>query len=189
MNDGSPAVDSAVVSGVDESSGWRHDLATTTTTTTAAPVDTGAAGDNGGVMSSSSAASSSSVDANGSAATGWKSMWKKNKKRDKPGPPAVPFYNLFRFTTPTEKAMMAFSSLCAAIHGALLPLWTIVFGDVISAFSDDSVTEDELVSKIGGISKVCDPSSECFVLVFFLFSLTCSAFCPQRIITECVFSP
>lgn len=99
------------------------------------------------------AAATSSVSSSSSLSAETK-LKKENAPVEKK-PPPVPFIKLFRFTTPAEKAMMAFSSICAVIHGALLPLWTIVFGDVISSFSDDTVNEDELVRKIGGIAKVC----------------------------------
>lgn len=73
-------------------------------------------------------------------------------------PPSVPYFKLFRFTTPTEKFLMLIASVCAVLHGALLPLWTIVFGGVLDTFADSqppnqTVSDEDLVSEIGGISK------------------------------------
>jgi ATP-binding cassette, subfamily B (MDR/TAP), member 1 len=75
------------------------------------------------------------------------------KAAEKPKPPSVPFRKLFRFTTPVEKAMMAFSVLCAFLHGGMLPLWTIVFGSVIDSFASPDTDPKKLVSDIGGLSK------------------------------------
>jgi ABC-type multidrug transport system fused ATPase/permease subunit len=45
------------------------------------------------------------------------------------------------------------SCICAVIHGTLLPLWTIIFGNVITTFSDRNASPDILVSKISSIAK------------------------------------
>jgi hypothetical protein len=66
----------------------------------------------------------------------------------------VPFMQLFRFTTPSEKALMLAGAICAALHGALLPMFEIIFGAVLQAFSDKNTSGQRLVSEIGAISKV-----------------------------------
>jgi ATP-binding cassette, subfamily B (MDR/TAP), member 1 len=68
-------------------------------------------------------------------------------------PPSVPFFKLFRFTTPVEKLMMAFGCLCAVAHGAMLPLWTIVFGSVINSFATPNPNNEKLVKDVGGLAK------------------------------------
>jgi ABC-type multidrug transport system fused ATPase/permease subunit len=65
----------------------------------------------------------------------------------------LPFLQLFRFTTLFERVMMLISCVCAAVHGTLLPMWTIIFGNVITTFSDRNASPDMLVSKISGIAK------------------------------------
>lgn len=57
------------------------------------------------------------------------------------------FLSLFRYTTRNEKLQMTFACVCAVLHGTVLPLFTILFGNVITAFSEDSI------SKVAGISK------------------------------------
>lgn len=89
-----------------------------------------------------------------------------NQKNDKPL--IVPFLKLFRFTTPTERIMMALGSFCAILHGALLPVWTIVFGDVIDSFSS-TPSREKIVDEIGGVSKVCS-----FNTLLFTFPCCCS---------------
>jgi ABC-type multidrug transport system fused ATPase/permease subunit len=47
---------------------------------------------------------------------------------------------------------MLFSCLCAAMHGALLPMWTIIVGSIVTTFSNPKLTS-RLVSEIGGVAK------------------------------------
>jgi ATP-binding cassette, subfamily B (MDR/TAP), member 1 len=68
-------------------------------------------------------------------------------------PPTVPFLKLFRFTTRVEKLMMTFSCLCAFIHGAILPLWTIALGSVIEVLAKSTPDDKTLVSEISGLAK------------------------------------
>lgn len=67
--------------------------------------------------------------------------------------PPVPFKDLFRYTTRHEKLLMVISIVAAIIHGALLPLWTILFGDVIDSFVNPEISQAEIVSEIGGVAK------------------------------------
>jgi ATP-binding cassette, subfamily B (MDR/TAP), member 1 len=70
------------------------------------------------------------------------------------GPPPVPFVKLFRFTTRKEKLLMALGCLAAAIHGALTPMFTILFGNVIQTFGEsDQGDSSHVVSSIGGLAK------------------------------------
>jgi ABC-type multidrug transport system fused ATPase/permease subunit len=66
--------------------------------------------------------------------------------------PKVSFIRLYRFATTAEKCMMLFSCLCAAMHGALLPMWTIIVGSIVTTFSNPKLTS-RLVSEIGGVAK------------------------------------
>jgi ATP-binding cassette, subfamily B (MDR/TAP), member 1 len=75
------------------------------------------------------------------------------QKQPKPEKHSVPFVQLFRFTTSFERIMMLVGCVCAAVHGTLLPMWTIIFGNVITTFSDRNASPDILVSKISGIAK------------------------------------
>lgn len=84
------------------------------------------------------------------AALGGKKKNEGKEEQDK-GPPPVPFLSLFRFTNRKEKFYMAIGCVAAAMHGALLPLWTILFGGVLEAFG--STEGKGLVDKIGGLSK------------------------------------
>lgn len=65
---------------------------------------------------------------------------------------SVGVFELFRFATPFEKVLMAVGSVCALGHGALLPLFTIFFGDIITvggtpdAVADPSVVTDRINS-------------------------------------------
>lgn len=50
---------------------------------------------------------------------------------EKEEPPKVSFRALFKYATSKEKIYMTIACISAAIHGALLPLFTIFFGQVI----------------------------------------------------------
>jgi hypothetical protein len=68
--------------------------------------------------------------------------------------PPVPFLKLFRFTTRSEKFMMMFGAACSFLHGAVLPLFTVVFGSVLETLSKPNPKGSQLVSEIGGVAKV-----------------------------------
>jgi ATP-binding cassette, subfamily B (MDR/TAP), member 1 len=69
-----------------------------------------------------------------------------------PQHPAVSFFGLYRFTTPSEKLMMLISCVCAVVHGAMLPMWTIIVGSIVTTFSNPKLTS-VLVRQIGGVAK------------------------------------
>lgn len=80
--------------------------------------------------------------------------WKKNasaskKDHDQVQARKVSFFQLFRYTDGKEKVYVVIAVIAAAIHGALLPLFTIFFGNVIDAFSgaNDSETADKLAQQ------------------------------------------
>ncbi|KAI0558615.1 ABC transporter [Gracilaria domingensis] len=81
------------------------------------------------------------------------------KKKEKEEHKTVPFKELFAYATRAELRYMFISIPAAAVHGCILPLFTIVFGDVINAFggTDDTgegaVALDEITSTVGGIAK------------------------------------
>lgn len=103
-----------------------------------------AIGDVKAKLSGSSAAASSAADADADADAA-------------PKAPRVSFLQLFRYTTRREKAYMALGCLAAAVHGALLPVWTIFFGGVIEEFGLAQGDGDEgiarVVDAIGGQAK------------------------------------
>lgn len=70
-----------------------------------------------------------------------------SKDKGKEKRETVSFLSLFRYTTKNEKLQMGFACACAIVHGMVLPLFTILFGSVITAFSENAI------DKIGGIAK------------------------------------
>lgn len=79
----------------------------------------------------------------------WKSKQKDpEEKEDKP--PRISFRALFKYATTQEKIYMTIACISAAIHGALLPLFTIVFGDLIDGTGEG---ETDFVSRIGSTAK------------------------------------
>eukprot|EP00178_Gracilaria_changii_P015844 TRINITY_DN444_c7_g1_i1.p1 TRINITY_DN444_c7_g1~~TRINITY_DN444_c7_g1_i1.p1 ORF type:complete len:1288 (-),score=283.32 TRINITY_DN444_c7_g1_i1:6972-10835(-) len=71
----------------------------------------------------------------------------------------VPFKELFAYATPAEMRYMYVSMPAAAVHGVILPLFTIVFGGVIDAFGgtddtgENAVAINEITAEVGGIAK------------------------------------
>lgn len=84
------------------------------------------------------------------------SRFSKKKKEDKPpAPPKASFASLFRYATTREKGMMAIACISAVIHGGLLPVFTIIFGDIINTLRDDGPGDDgsDIVDRMGSVSK------------------------------------
>jgi hypothetical protein len=67
----------------------------------------------------------------------------------------VPFLKLFCFTTRTEKFMLVCGAVCAFLHGAMLPMFAIVFGSVVETFSKHNSNMSQLAKEIGSVAKVC----------------------------------
>lgn len=70
--------------------------------------------------------------------------------------PPIPFFQLFAYSTPAERWLMAFACVAAIAHGTILPLFTIIFGSIIDVFgvtSADQSQLDTLTSEIGGVAK------------------------------------
>ncbi|CAN8075644.1 unnamed protein product [Agarophyton chilense] len=88
-----------------------------------------------------------------------KAMFAGKKNEEEQTQKTVPFRELFAYATRAEMRYMWVSIPSAAVHGAILPLFTIVFGSVINVFggTDDTganaVPLDEITSTIGGIAK------------------------------------
>lgn len=59
--------------------------------------------------------------------------WKK-KRKAKPAVVAVPFLRLFKFATGCERVLISLGVLSGALHGATIPLSTILFGDLMQSF-------------------------------------------------------
>lgn len=81
----------------------------------------------------------------------------KSSKDDSDGEdklPPVQFHELFRYTTRSEKIFMAIACICASIHGSLLPIFTILFGQIIDEFGQtDSIDLDQITTNIGSVAK------------------------------------
>lgn len=56
------------------------------------------------------------------------------KPEEKTGPPPVPFLQLFRYANSREKIFVVIANLAAAGHGAIMPAFTIIFGDIVNSF-------------------------------------------------------
>lgn len=64
-------------------------------------------------------------------------FWKKPKPpvdQENPKYPPVAYWHLFRYASRRDKIMITFSLLAAMAHGTLLPILTIIFGQVIDDF-------------------------------------------------------
>eukprot|EP00168_Porphyra_purpurea_P020842 TRINITY_DN893_c0_g1_i1.p1 TRINITY_DN893_c0_g1~~TRINITY_DN893_c0_g1_i1.p1 ORF type:complete len:1344 (-),score=525.06 TRINITY_DN893_c0_g1_i1:346-4377(-) len=97
---------------------------------------------------------------------------KKVAEEDKLAP--VGIFELFRFATPFELGLMVVGSICACGHGSLLPLFTILFGDIITAgATPEAVANPDLVAD--RINTICIKfvilAGVAFVLAF------CQVFC------------
>ena len=62
-------------------------------------------------------------------------MGKKSKKEKKEKKPAVGVFGMFRYADWLDKLCMILGTLAAIIHGTLLPLLMLVFGNMTDSFT------------------------------------------------------
>ncbi|OXB55313.1 hypothetical protein ASZ78_003598, partial [Callipepla squamata] len=74
------------------------------------------------------------------------SVKKKNEKSSKKKEKVVRvgFFQLFRFSSPTEILMMVVGSICAILHGAAQPGMLLVFGAMADTFIEYDIEMQEL---------------------------------------------
>lgn len=89
---------------------------------------------------------------------GFFARFKKDKtgedgKEAKEEAPKVPFRQLFRYTKKIEKLYIFIALIAAAIHGALLPCWTLFFGQIIKDFLDPRLNPTNAAEIIGRPAK------------------------------------
>lgn len=81
----------------------------------------------------------------------------KKDSDDEKKPPLVKFHELFIYATRKEKFMMCIAMLSATAHGALMPIFTILFGGIIDRFGGlddvDGIDVAEITDSIGGLAK------------------------------------
>ena len=63
--------------------------------------------------------------------------------------PKVAYTSLFRFSTPVERAMIYLACFLAAIHGVLMPLNSVILGNIINELGDPS---SDVVDVIAGMA-------------------------------------
>lgn len=84
-----------------------------------------------------------------------------DQSHDENKPPPVKFPQLFRYTTREEKLLMLTACICAAIHGGLLPIFTILFGGIINDFGNvqdtpitpEDIPVERITDEIGSVAK------------------------------------
>ena len=74
---------------------------------------------------------------------------KKKKKKDKEEPPKpeippVPFFDLFRYASPTDYVLLVFGTLGAIGTGICFPLMLILFGDITDAFVGGGLSQEQI---------------------------------------------
>lgn len=68
----------------------------------------------------------------------------------KPVAPQVPYSQLFRFSTPLEKAVLFFGILCSIVNGATMPIFSIFFGRLL----DDVNSQSDFISGVTQIAYI-----------------------------------
>mmetsp|Transcript_13835 Transcript_13835/g.23609 ORF Transcript_13835/g.23609 Transcript_13835/m.23609 type:complete len:1415 (+) Transcript_13835:1379-5623(+) len=77
-----------------------------------------------------------------------------NKDGDSELPP-VKFLSLFQFADRTDKILIVIAIICSVCHGALTPMFTIIFGDIVNALGESDPAEfdvDQFLSKMNDSS-------------------------------------
>ncbi|TMW55287.1 hypothetical protein Poli38472_013178 [Pythium oligandrum] len=65
-----------------------------------------------------------------------------DKDKKKEMAPTMPFTQLYRFATTSDKLMLVIGVICAGINGSLFPCMALVFGDAITAFQSGDGSVD-----------------------------------------------
>lgn len=58
----------------------------------------------------------------------------------------MPFSDLYRYATPTDKLSLVVGVLCACVNGSLFPCMALVFGDAISSFTADGGVDSDAIN-------------------------------------------
>lgn len=66
--------------------------------------------------------------------------------------PPVPFLKLFKYASRREFFLMALACAAAIMHGTLLPLFTIIFGEVINVYGDPDESSN-ITDEVGNLAK------------------------------------
>eukprot|EP00283_Hemiselmis_rufescens_P008388 CAMPEP_0173430262 /NCGR_PEP_ID=MMETSP1357-20121228/8738_1 /TAXON_ID=77926 /ORGANISM="Hemiselmis rufescens, Strain PCC563" /LENGTH=1416 /DNA_ID=CAMNT_0014394567 /DNA_START=104 /DNA_END=4354 /DNA_ORIENTATION=+ len=74
------------------------------------------------------------------------------KKEEKPKLPPVPLAQLWRYSSGQDKALLAFSVFCGCVTGSVLPLFSIIFGQLLDIFNNPAATVQEQADEI---EKLC----------------------------------
>lgn len=72
---------------------------------------------------------------------------KKKKKKEKAPPsdnPPVPFFDLFRYASPTDFVLLVFGALGAMGTGICFPIMLILFGDITNAFVGGGMDQETI---------------------------------------------
>ena len=75
----------------------------------------------------------------------------RNKKKDHERTNILPYHKLFSFADSTDYLLMLMGTIGAAGNGVCLPLMTLVFGDVVNAFGDNSVNINVVVHQVSKV--------------------------------------
>lgn len=82
-------------------------------------------------------------------------------------PPPARFLSLWRFATPLDVALTVISVLCGLAHGVVMPLFSVLFGQIINSLNADQLEKNiqALCLQLMGVSIVAGVSA------YFQFSL------------------
>ncbi|EEF43201.1 multidrug resistance protein 1, 2, putative [Ricinus communis] len=75
----------------------------------------------------------------------------KSKKKDE-STNILPYYKLFSFADSTDYLLMFVGAIASAGNGICMPLMTVVFGDVVNAFGDNSVNTSAVLHEVSKVS-------------------------------------
>ncbi|XP_012084222.1 ABC transporter B family member 4 isoform X2 [Jatropha curcas] len=75
----------------------------------------------------------------------------KTKKKEK-STKTLPYYKLFSLADPIDYLLMFVGTLAAAANGICMPLMTVIYGDTVNAFGENSVNANLLVHEVSKVS-------------------------------------
>lgn len=88
-------------------------------------------------------------------ATEAKTLPEAEKKKEQ----SLPFYQLFSFADKYDWLLMASGSVGAIIHGSSMPVFFLLFGEMVNGFGKN---QSDLKKMTEEVSKVCNPIHQAF---------------------------
>lgn len=91
------------------------------------------------------------------AADGMKAMPESEKKKEQ----SLPFYQLFSFADKYDVALMIAGSLGAVVHGSSMPVFFLLFGEMVNGFGKNQMDLHKMTHEVSKVVLTPPPLNSC----------------------------